>query len=203
MSNKMKVFDMKHIHSGYVVKFRNNTYALVTRVGEKFTKIFALVEEKARVKDVQEGRDFFYTSAYKDNYHYVYSPLVNRTQPDPDHDVVAVYGLIHGVNNYLYAGTSLVMNRPLLWEEAVKEMTLEEIEAKLGHRVKVVSKEKKNPIKGANTCRKCKYYVFGMERCRPGNCDTCALRDSYGMCKCNNLRLGEPCPYFEEVANND
>lgn len=202
MSNKMKVFDMKHIHSGYVVKFRNNTYALVTRVGEKFTKIFALVEEKARVKDVQEGRDFFYTSAYKNNYHYAYSPISKCAQPDPDHDVVAVYGLIHGVNNYLYAGTSLIMNRPLIWEENVKEMTLEEIEAKLGHRVKVVSKEKKNPIKRRELCRRCKYGT-GRGICALGSCPSCVLRDCDGCCKCNKIPYGDLCPYFEEATNND
>ena len=204
MSNKMKVFDIKDIHSGYVVKFRNNTYALVTRVGDKFTKIFALVEEKARVKDVREGRDFFYTSAYRDNYHYAYRPLTTLKHPDPDHDVVAVYGLIHGVNNYLYAGTSLVMNRPLLWEEEVKEMTLEEIEKKLGHKVKVVSSDpttKYYQIKSDDLCDSCK-YSSGNSGCLGVVCDDCKVRQSAprcgSSCPCNMVPDGAPCPYYEE-----
>lgn len=204
MSNKMKVFDMKHVHSGYVVKFRNNTYALVTRVGDKFTKIFALVEEKSRVRDVREGRDFFYTSAYKDNYHYTYSPLTNRTQPDPEHDVVAVYGLIHGVNHYLFAGTSLAANRPLLWEEEVKEMTLDEIEEKLGHRVKIVSNDKYSPkarIKTDGLCKSCK-YDWCNSGCYNVQCGDCKIKiGPMGGCPCNTIQDGEPCPYFEEEIN--
>lgn len=193
MSNKMKEFNMKDVHSGYVVKFRNNTYALVTRVGEKFTKIFALVEEKARVKDVQEGRDFFYTSAYKDNYHYAYSPISKCTQPDPDHDVVAVYGLMHGVNNYLYAGTSLIMNRLLLWEENIKEMTLEEVEKALGHKVKIVNNEP--PTCCAELCSRCIHNTN--HECGHIPCDECKAKYGWDHCKCMYILAGEPCPYFK------
>lgn len=160
MQHKMKEFDMKDIHSGYVVKFRNGTYALVTRVGEKFTKIFTKTHRRIETNDPKEGVDFFYTSAYKGPYHYAYSPVYNRTKPDPDYDVVAVYGLVEGVKNYLEVGNYCIAYRPLLWEENIKEMTLEEVEKALGHKVKIVNKEgedvKPVGIKGED-CRRCTY----------------------------------------------
>lgn len=203
MSNKMKNFDMKDIHSGYVVQFRNGAYALCMRVGEKFTKIFARTGLKSSVTDVKEGTHFFYTSSYKGERHYKFDPVCNRTTPDPEYDVVKVYGLIHGVNNYLMVG-DISTNRPLLWEEEIKEMTLEEVEQKLGHRVKIV---KSVAIKGVD-CIRCAHHV-GHSKCPPfrkraeddrKDCDNCKKTLGLTNCPCSIIyaKDGEPCPYFEE-----
>jgi hypothetical protein len=202
MSNKMKNFDMKDVHSGYVVQFRDGTYALCMRVGEKFTKIFARTGFKTLgVMDVKEGTHFFYTSSYKGECHYVYDPICNRTKPDPAFDIVKVYGLIHGVDNYLMVGDITITNRPLLWEEDIKEMTLEEVEQKLGHRVKIVGTE--TPvIKCFDNCRRCAYDL-GHKKC-PGSApychSKCEIKAKYGTggCPCLAIKDGEVCPYFEE-----
>ena len=207
MSNKMKVFDMKHIHSGYVVKFRNGKYALCMRVGTKFTKIFACVDEASQKIGARESVTFVYTSRYSigDNRYKGYDPVRGMPACNTDLDVVAVYGLLEGVSNYLNIGDIdpiSIKNRPLLWEEEVKEMTLEEIEKKLGHRVKVVTNEKKAPIKGSGAngcCDKCRWSV-GHSDCRAyRRCsDGCPHRGENGKCKCLTITLGDPCPYFEE-----
>lgn len=89
--------------------------------------------------------------------------------------------------------------------EPAKEMTLEEIEAKLGHRVKVISTDttkSETPTKTVKLCTRCK-YGNGKGICAFGNCPSCVLRDCDGRCKCNKIPYGDPCPYFEEVPNND
>lgn len=207
MSNKMKNFDMKDVHSGYVVQFRNGTYALCMRVGEKFTKIFARTGCRILgVTDVKEGTHFFYTSSYKGECHYVYDPICNRTKPDPEFDIVKVYGLIHGVNNYLMVGDIAITNRPLLWEEDIKEMTLEEVEHKLGHKVKIVGMDTKKPvgIKGKD-CERCAYYLGNSKCPRAGgsdkkDCEKCKTSLGLSHCPCSTMYYaldGEVCPYFE------
>ena len=204
MQKKLKIFDMKDIHSGYVVKFRNGTTALVMRVGAKFTKIFAYTV--SATQHLKEGVNFFYTSTYKGHIRYNYSPAGNSTKPDPDHDVVAVYGLVEGVDNYIDVGRPLIENRPLLWEEPVVKMTLEEIEKKLGYKVEIVETEKPVGIKGVD-CKRCVYHL-GNSKCAHigllcGNdyddCDDCKRSLGLKKCPCNSMyaKDGEPCPYFE------
>lgn len=196
MGNKMKEFDMKDVHSGYVVKFRNNQYAMCMRVGDKFTKIFARTDHKF-VDDVKEGVHFFYTSAYKGPFHYVHDLVNSRTKPDPDHDIVEVRGLIRGTNNYLWANDLVHLeSRPLLWKEDVVEMTLEDIEKKLGHKVKIVNKEEPHIICD-ETCNKC---VHGdKNECRNIDCASCKAKYGWDGCRCTSWKEGEPCLYFKEV----
>jgi hypothetical protein len=196
MSNKMKEFDIKDVHSGYVVKFRNNQYAMCTRVGEKFTKIFTCTDLRAIVSDPKEGVHFFYTSKYKGNAYYEYNPVHNRTENKPEFDIIEVYGLINGVKNYLEVGNYCVTYRPLLWKEDVVEMTLEDIEKKLGHKVRIIDKEKPHII-CEETCKKCVHY--GKNECGEISCDTCKSRYGWNICKCAAWREGEPCPHFKEV----
>ena len=200
MQHKMKEFDMKDVHSGYVVMFRNGTYALVMRVGDRFTKIFTKTHKRAETTDPKEGVDFFYTSAYKGSHHYAYSPVCNRTKPDPDYDVVAVYGLVEGVKNYLEVGNYCVAYRPLLWEENIKEMTLEEIEKKLGHKVKIVNKDKpaEQPTCSNEWCSKC-VHDDDNECGSIESCYQCKAKYGWDRCKCMSVNSGEPCPYFKEA----
>lgn len=82
--------------------------------------------------------------------------------------------------------------------EKVQELTLEEIEKRLGFKVKVVS-EKKVYIKGRD-CKKCRYNCrnCGIIKHGPKHCFTCKMRNSRDFCKCTDINNGEPCPYFEE-----
>lgn len=196
MSNKMKEFNMADVHSGYVVKFRNGTYALCMRVGAKFTKVFARTDLRALVLVPKEGEHFFYTSTFKRNVHYAYDPVYNRTMHDPDHDIVEVYGLVEGVKNYLEVGNCYMAHRPLLWKEDVVEMTLEDIEKKLGHKVKLVTNEEPH-IVCEETCTKCVHDC--MNECGSIGCTECKAKYGWDHCKCISSKEGEPCPYFKEV----
>lgn len=89
----------------------------------------------------------------------------------------------------------IILNKPL---EPAKEMTLEEIEEKLGHKVKVVT-EKVVPIKNIETCEKCKYSSI-THKCATIHCNTCRMYS--GGCKCMSIMPGSACPYFEEETNN-
>ena len=206
MSNKMKVFDMKDIHSGYVVKFRNGKFALCMRVGRNFTKIFACVDSESQKIGAIEENTFVYASNYREcNCYFSWNRVSNRPFHKTDFDIVAVYGLIEGTRNYLFiidANTvGSLSNRPLLWEEEVKEMTLEEIEAKLGHRVKVVTNTKAHPIKREG-CKKCKYGIPQNSHCPTGDCNGCRMSGGR-FCLCTTISPNDPCPYFEEAADNE
>lgn len=85
-------------------------------------------------------------------------------------------------------------------KEKVQELTLAEIEKKLGHKVKVVSEKKKMPIKCDETCSKC-VYDYRRTCMRFGECTNCPMHDdkSKPNCKCNTVLRGDPCPYFEEA----
>lgn len=209
MQKKLEKFDMKDIHSGYVVKFRNGKFALCMRAGEKFTKIFACTDWESVKRGAIEGDTFMYASRYKDYAYYSYSPVINQYIRDDTNDIVAVYGLIEGVRNYLNVGDTgpiSIKNRPLLWEEEVpKKMTLAEIEKKLGHKVEIVEPEKPKPvgIKGKD-CNRCAYRLRGSKCPRVSilcnNCEDCKKSLGLEHCPCNPMyaKEGEPCPYFEE-----
>lgn len=93
----------------------------------------------------------------------------------------------------------IILNAPI---EPVKEMTLEEIEKKLGHKVKIV---RSNPIKDDALCKSCAYGV-NSNLCGRTGCADCKLRKSApkcgSSCPCLMVRYGEPCPYYEEDPNN-
>lgn len=205
---KLDNFDMKDIHSGYVVKFRNGKLALCMRVGEKFTKIFAIIPDTINSLslcwDVREGEDFFYSSRYKGHAYYTYDVVRKVPTNDPTYDIVEVYGLVEGVNNYPLVGTVSTICRPLLWEENVVEMTLEDIEKKLGYKVKIVSKQepaKEYPIKCDETCRRCARYAMH-SKCKglsdKKTCYDCKKTLGISKCPCGIVDNGQPCPYYEE-----
>lgn len=60
-------------------------------------------------------------------------------------DIMEVYGQVCGTENYRGCGYINPDHRPLLWSREPErvEMTLEEIEEKLGHKVKIVSEKEK------------------------------------------------------------
>lgn len=207
MGNKMTTFNMNDIHSGFVVKFRNGKCALCMRVGTKFTKIFARVDEEAKELGAIEENTFVYTSRYnKDGQYTGYNRFIGRPEHMANFDVVAVYGLLEGVRNYLNIGDTgpiSIKNRPLLWEENIKEMTLEEIEKQLGHKVKIVNNDTpKNdyPIKSEELCKSCKYHTGGSLCGWCKDCEDCSVCNSERTprCNCSTIPTGQPCPYFLE-----
>lgn len=57
-----------------------------------------------------------------------------------------------------------------------------------------------NHIKSAELCERC---VYGFDRyCIERGCDECE-RLVDGKCKCDGIRENTPCPYFEEVKDDD
>jgi len=205
MAIKFEKFDMKDVHSGYVVKFRSGRYGLCMRVGEKFTKIFARVDDSAQITGASEGTTFMYASRYKGPAYYAYNPVFNRPENIRENDIVAVYGLIEGVRNYLNIGDTgpiSIKNRPLLWEERpTKKMTLKEIGDALGCNVELVEEKKEVHYKNPETCRKCKY-----ENCLAVRCSECPANLNANSnnpflrskCRCNQILRNSECPYFEE-----
>ena len=80
-------------------------------------------------------------------------------------------------------------------KEKIHEMTLEEIEKKLGYKVKVVSEKKEGAVKGRD-CDKCK---FGYHNdCRFTVCKKCPNRVR-GKCNCDRITTDQECPYFKEA----
>ena len=112
LSNKLEKFDMKDIHSGYVVKFRNGRYALCMRVGAKTLKsgefkpikIFARVDDDAQKTGASINDTYVYADSYKGSLYHSYDTQIGITSPYPDFDIVAVYGLIHNVVSFLNIG---------------------------------------------------------------------------------------------------
>lgn len=202
LSNKLEKFDMKDIHSGYVVKFRNGNYALCMRVGSRRTngdykpiKIFARVDDNAQMTGAQYNNTYVYAHSYDGPDYYPY--LNDRKVPCPEFDIVAVYGLIEHCRNYLNIGDTgpiSIKNRPILWEDErpIRRMTLKEIEKSLGYRVEIVAEKKTVHYKNEETCNKCKY-----QRCGDRLCGDCKLNCSEG-CMCFHVAPHTACSYFEE-----
>lgn len=177
LSNKLEKFDMKDIHSGYVVKFRNGHYALCMRVGTKTmsgdykpVKIFARVDDNAQMAGAQWNETYVYAHSYDGPDYYPY--LNDRKVPCPEFDIVAVYGLIELCHNYLNIGDTgpiSIKNRPILWEDErpIRRMTLKEIEKSLGYRVEIVAEEKSVHIKDVH--RICSSFIGGVYGCPKDN----------------------------------
>lgn len=198
MQKKLDKFDMKDIHSGYVVKFRKDFYGLCMRADSDFKKIFIAAPSISHMLPSIENGTFIYAKNYNGSRYYHSIDGVEN----PDFDIVAVYGLVEGEKNYSYISTIGVDHRPLLWEETAVKMTLEEIEKKLGHKVEIIE-PKKVGIKGKD-CERC-VHELGNSKCAPIGlfCDDCKdCKRSLGLtnCPCNSkfAKDGEPCPYFEE-----
>lgn len=71
----------------------------------------------------------------------------------------------------------------------------------------IMPSKKKTPIKDLGKdgfCYQCRWRVNGAE-CNPDiACGTCPHFDEEkGQCKCLNISIDDPCPYFEEVPSDD
>lgn len=54
-------------------------------------------------------------------------------------------------------------------------------------------------IKSADLCARC---AFDIENCK--DCIECTMYNhGIGNCKCADVKQNTPCPYFEEVKDND
>ncbi len=117
-----KKFTINDIKSGYVVKLRNGVFMYTLRVNQnKFTKI------------ITNGYDdWMYLSRYDDD-----------LKCDGNRrflDIMEVYGLIEGTDNYAHCGFVDSDHRPLLWKRSEPvRMTVEEINRKLGYEVEIVA----------------------------------------------------------------
>ena len=85
-------------------------------------------------------------------------------------------------------------------KEKVQELTIEEIEKKLGYKVKVVSKEKVH--RRDVDCDQCRWKL-GHDCSFSIRCKDCPNvvdhKANHSVCKCTTVKHGEPCPYFEEA----
>ena len=183
MSKKFDKFSMDEIHSGYVVRFRNGTYAMCMRVGQ-FTKAFVY------------DNGWVYASAYTNNRCYSY---VNGKRVHKDHlDIVEVFGLVEDSRCYQFAKNITDIGRKRLWTaRPAKQMTLSEICDALGCDVELI--EESVARRGVD-CHRCTWDVRSGGKC----CGDCVLTKCEmfceGGCKCREIKMGEPCPYFEEVS---
>lgn len=134
------------------------------------------VEEKYRIKEVTFPKILLPTC---------HAPLILIGSSMPDGDNCIDMGF----------GEMPVALPPIekVIKEKVQELTLEEIEKKLGHKVKVVHKK---------NCIRCKYAGW---RCVHDKCSECPMHDTenpkpgYRPCKCLHVKDGDICPYFEEA----
>ena len=82
-------------------------------------------------------------------------------------------------------------------EEKVQELTVEEIEKKLGHKIKIVNKKKPEAVRGFYWCSRCYYGTyFDGGICK--DCTGCDNKTKKGRCRCLSIKVGDPCPYFKE-----
>lgn len=121
----MRKEDLK---SGYVVQLRCGALYMVARAGN-FTKILVTPYNWVYL-NLEYDDELKCTKKYG-------TPTGNHQN---GRDIVKVYGLIQGVQHYTKMFNSpSTEHRELLWEgNNEKEMTLEEIEAELGYKVKIV-----------------------------------------------------------------
>lgn len=84
-------------------------------------------------------------------------------------------------------------------EEKVEELTVEEIEKRIGHKIKIVNKVVH--IKNQETCDKC-YWRDHLAGGHCYECSKCTNKDPSrprgSNCNCNHVIHGDPCPYFKE-----
>ena len=102
MSAKFETFTRDDLKFGDVVKLRNGKFYMVFEAGFG-TKILT----------GGPGSDWFYLSNFRDDLTWHGSPGSDTTH---DLDIVAVYGLVHGTQNYSSCGDLSPENRALLWE---------------------------------------------------------------------------------------
>lgn len=129
-NSDMKLEDLK---SGYLVQIRDGRYFMVLRVG-KFTKV------------IVNGGECIYLSNYDESLRSKSKKLVSygRYHRKDELDIVKVYGLVQGIDNYTHALQlhESCLYRDLLWSrsEAVR-MTMDELCEKLGYEVEIIREE--------------------------------------------------------------
>lgn len=130
-----KEFGLKDLHSGYIVRLRNNRLLMVTRVAT-FTKIF--VDRYGYWSYASNWNEKFNSSQH--NYYAGNMPCMYFEPNDVKSDIIEVYGLISKPDNYCGALSYDLTSRPLIWKrpQAVR-MTLAEVEEKLGYPVEIVA----------------------------------------------------------------
>ena len=113
-------------------------YVVKTRSGEFWMTM--VVDNGTMILTKGDGNNWEYLSRWDINLCYSYSSC------DPNFhelDIMEVYGQVCGTENYHGCGYVTPDYRPLLWSREPErvEMTLEEIEKKLGYKIKVVSEK--------------------------------------------------------------
>ena len=118
-------FDLKPC---YLVKTRDGRYWMVFLV-DKGTMILTNGVDRWEYLSSWDMGLSHSKSSYDPNFHEL--------------DIMEVYGQVAGTGNYTCCGYISPDNRPLLWSREPErvEMTLEEIEEKLGYKIKVVSEK--------------------------------------------------------------
>lgn len=131
-------FNMRKIHAGYVVEFRNGDRALVMRCADGPNRSHLIFI--SATSDRLFGRETDWESN-----------TLERIAPGPGHietrdwDIMRVYGYVHvgyHVKLVLSTATPGYHCRDLLWErkEAVK-MTVSQICEKLGYDIEIIKEE--------------------------------------------------------------
>lgn len=107
------------IHSGYVVRLRSGELRMAVRAGN-FTKIL-----------VAEDGSWNYLSGWDEDLNVSqgrkFSHIEKRLEDGMD-DIVEVYGLVEGTQNYREAASISVENRGVIWQRPKpKKVTISEI----------------------------------------------------------------------------
>ena len=125
-------FTREQLKSGYVVKLRSGELRLVCRAGN-FTKI--LVSEKGDWSYLSSGWNDDLEAVVRNRTSHYESCHQLKTS-----DIVEVYGLVTGCENYGAALTLSIEHRVLLWKRqpAVK-LTLDEVIRRLGYEIELVA----------------------------------------------------------------
>lgn len=138
--SKTAEFKNKDLRSGYVVVFRNGCRRIVTRVND-FTRVLVNPTTGEWNYLSEWGDDLKLKQGLKYGENELSLLALGH---DGGYDIVKVYGLIEGTENYKYTFSCVPRFRPLLWErkDPVK-MTVAEICAKLGYEVEIVAEVQK------------------------------------------------------------
>lgn len=131
-----KIIDRNEIHSGFVIKLRSGHTLTIMRAGN-FAKIAC--SEKGPWTYLSNWDDKLRTkfASYYDRGH---DPYMYFVPASSEYDIMEVYGLIEGTDNYCGALSNCIANRPLIWKRSDPvKMTIRQVEDVLGHEVELIS----------------------------------------------------------------
>ena len=131
-------FTIDDLKSGMVVELKSGRLMMVTRVGS-FTKV--LVDGTGAWSYLSRwGDDLKRKSVYSERGTLTHRPGYETILPSGE-DIVRVYGLVEGTENYWNCLSVSTKGRRVLWTRIVpKKMTLEDIERSLGFPVEIVTR---------------------------------------------------------------